>query len=64
MVGADTVTLWAESGGTRTVLTELDGRYWTYEVAKSFTGRVLGLYAVTGSVAFANVAYEGSDHAV
>ena len=61
MVGADNVTLWAESAGTRTVLTELDGRYWTYESAKSFTGRVLGLYAVTGTVAFADVTYQGSD---
>lgn len=61
MVGGDTVTLWAETAGTRTVLAELDGRYWTYESAKSFTGRVLGLYSTTGTVTFGDAVYEGSD---
>ena len=61
MVGADTVTLWAEAGGTRVDLAQVDGRYWTYESAKSFTGRVLGVYATTGSVTFTDCAYAGSD---
>ncbi len=61
MVGADTVTLWAEAAGTRTVLAELDGRYWTYESAKSFTGRVLGLYAVDGTSRSVTARYEGGD---
>ena len=41
------------------VLTELDGRYWAYETTESFTGRVLGLYAIDGTVAFTEVTYEG-----
>ncbi len=41
------------------MLTELDGRYWAYETTESFTGRVLGLYAIDGTVAFTEVTYEG-----
>ena len=33
-------------------LAELDGRYWTYETAKSFTGRVVGMFADEGTVTF------------
>ena len=63
MVGGDRIRLWAEpaAGGNRRILTELDGRYWTYEVAKSFTGRVLGAYAAEGTVVFDEIAYTGSD---
>lgn len=42
------------------VLTELDGRYWSFETTESFTGRILGLYATAGTVAFTDVTYEGS----
>ncbi|SFS13138.1 Beta-xylosidase [Microbacterium sp. cf046] len=41
------------------VLAELDGRYWAYETTESFTGRVLGLYAIDGVVTFADVTYRG-----
>ena len=45
--------------GDEVVLTELDGRYWAYETTESFTGRVLGLYAIDGTVAFSDVTYKG-----
>ena len=45
--------------GDEVVVAELDGRYWAYETTESFTGRVLGLYAIDGTVAFADVAYDG-----
>jgi xylan 1,4-beta-xylosidase len=37
----------------------LDGRYLSQETAASFTGRVLGLYAVSGELTFSDVRYEG-----
>jgi len=44
-----------------TVLAEFDGRYWSFEVAKSFTGRVLGVYASAGTVSFTDLRYRGTD---
>jgi xylan 1,4-beta-xylosidase len=55
--GGGTVRLVA--GGT--VLAEFDGRYWSFEVAKSFTGRVLGVHAVDGTVTFSDLHYSGTD---
>jgi xylan 1,4-beta-xylosidase len=43
------------------VLAEFDGRYWSFEVAKSFTGRVLGVYTADGTVTFADLRYRGTD---
>jgi xylan 1,4-beta-xylosidase len=43
------------------VLAEFDGRYWSFEVAKSFTGRVLGVYAAEGTVSFSDLRYRGTD---
>jgi hypothetical protein len=60
-MGGDRVRLLAVAGGEETLLTELDGRYWTAETCASFTGRVAGLYAVEGDVVFADLAYRGSD---
>jgi beta-xylosidase len=60
-VGGDRIRLVAAAAGVDVVLTELDGRYWTFEVAKSFTGRVVGLYATDGTVTFADFRYRGSD---
>jgi beta-xylosidase len=54
-MGADRIRLCA--GGT--VLAELDGRYWTAETCAAFTGRVIGLYAREGTVAFADFRYTG-----
>ena len=51
-VGGDVIRLFAGAGGHEVPLTELDGRYWCYETAKSFTGRVIGMYAGEGTVAF------------
>ena len=55
-VGGDRIQLVAasvaRSGRRRSCSTELDGRYWAYETTESFTGRVLGLYAIDGTVAF------------
>jgi len=62
-VGGDRIQLVAASAhdpSAEVVLTELDGRYWAYETTESFTGRVLGLYAIDGTVAFSNVTYEGT----
>jgi xylan 1,4-beta-xylosidase len=42
-------------------LAALDGRYLSAETAAAFTGRVMGLYAREGAVAFDAVRYEGSD---
>jgi hypothetical protein len=43
------------------VLAEFDGRYWSFEVAKSFTGRVLGVFAADGTVTFTDLRYRGTD---
>jgi len=60
-VGGDRIRLVAAAGGRDVVLTELDGRYWTFEVATSFTGRVVGIYAVDGTVTFRDFRYHGDD---
>ncbi|TWV53580.1 glycoside hydrolase family 43 protein, partial [Streptomyces misionensis] len=39
------------------LLAELDGRYLSTEVAGGFTGRVIGMYATEGTVAFDWFAY-------
>jgi beta-xylosidase len=52
---------WADADPV--LLAEFDGRYWSYEVAKSFTGRVWGLFAVEGTVSFSDLRYRGSDAA-
>ncbi|KJK46277.1 glycoside hydrolase [Lentzea aerocolonigenes] len=51
--GPDTISFGIEeSDGTFTVLATLDGRYLSTEVAGGFTGRVIGVYAATGTVHF------------
>jgi hypothetical protein len=59
--GGGTVRLAASGGGRDVVLAEFDGRYWSFEVARSFTGRVVGLYAVDGTVGFTGFRYRGTD---
>ena len=59
--GGGTVRLVATGGGREVVLAEFDGRYWSFEVAKSFTGRVVGLYATDGTVTFSDLRYTGTD---
>jgi xylan 1,4-beta-xylosidase len=60
-VGGDRIRLVASAGGEDVVLTELDGRYWTFEVSKSFTGRVVGMHAADGTITFPDFRYRGSD---
>ncbi|CAL9326382.1 glycoside hydrolase family 43 protein [Streptomyces sp. SudanB52_2052] len=60
--GPDTVTLGLEDAdGTFTELATLDGRYLSTEVAGGFTGRVIGMYAATGTVHFDWFDYEPLD---
>ncbi|MGW0706956.1 glycoside hydrolase family 43 protein [Streptomyces sp. NPDC002643] len=57
--GPDTVSLGVEEeDGTFVPLASLDGRYLSTEVAGGFTGRVLGMYAATGTVHFDWFDYE------
>ena len=50
-----------EEHGEHVAIAELDGRYLSTEVAGGFTGRVIGLYAAEGTVAFDWFEYAGSD---
>jgi xylan 1,4-beta-xylosidase len=51
--GPDTISLGVEdTEGTFTALATLDGKYLSTEVAGGFTGRVIGIYAATGTVHF------------
>jgi hypothetical protein len=47
-----------EADGEFEVLAELDGRYLSTEVAGGFTGRLIGMYAATGTVRFDWFDYE------
>ena len=58
----DVVLLGVEdTDGGFVVLAELDGRYLSTEVAGGFTGRVIGMYAATGTVRFDWFDYESLD---
>ena len=52
---------WLEEHGEHVAIAELDGRYLSTEVAGGFTGRVIGMYAAEGTVAFDWFEYAGSD---
>jgi xylan 1,4-beta-xylosidase len=60
-LGGDRVRLVARANGEDVLLTVLDGRFWTAEVAASFTGRVIGLFATEGTMTFTRLHAEGSD---
>ena len=47
--------------GERVDLAEVDGRFLSSETTESFTGRVIGVYAVTGDVSFQSWIAEGDD---
>lgn len=47
--------------GERRELAQIDGRLLSSETAESFTGRVIGVYAVTGDVAVTRWSAEGDD---
>lgn len=60
--GPDVVSLGSEEpDGSFTELATLDGRYLSTEVAGGFTGRVIGVYAATGTVHFDWFDYEPLD---
>jgi xylan 1,4-beta-xylosidase len=61
MMTSDYVRFIARSGGRETVLATVDGRHLSAETAASFTGRVFGVFAVSGSVTFDGLRYTGSD---
>ncbi|MGO4343791.1 hypothetical protein AB4Z02_19085, partial [Pedococcus sp. 2YAF34] len=61
MMTSDRVLLQATADGKTVTLADVDGRYLSAETAASFTGRVVGLYATTGRVAFAGLRYRGSE---
>jgi len=51
--------LTASAGDESVELANLDGRYWSIETSEAFTGRVVGMYSVRGSVRFERFAYDG-----
>lgn len=58
--GPDTIAFWLggpDAPGAEPVA-ELEGRYLSTEVATGFTGRVIGMYATDGTVAFDRFHYE------
>jgi hypothetical protein len=58
---SDRITLRASAAGEEVLLGEVDGRYLSAEAAASFTGRIYGLYAAEGTVAFRDLEYTGSE---
>jgi beta-xylosidase len=58
---SDFFHLAATIDGERVELARIDGRFLSSEVTESFTGRVIGLYAVTGDVSFQRWIAEGDD---
>lgn len=58
---SDVFRLGATIDGARVELAEVDGRFLSSETAESFTGRVIGLYAVSGQVSFRAWIAEGDD---
>jgi xylan 1,4-beta-xylosidase len=61
MMTSDLVRFVAKSAEREVELANVDGRYLTAETAASFTGRVIGVFAVSGSVTFDGFRYTGSD---
>ncbi|MEZ0448318.1 glycoside hydrolase family 43 protein [Cellulomonas sp. ICMP 17802] len=57
----DLVRLGYGSGADAVELAVVDGRYLTSDVTSSFTGRVTGMYAASGTVAFEGFEYAGHD---
>jgi len=59
---SDTFRLgFTDEGGERVELAEVDGRFLSSETTESFTGRVIGVYAVSGVVSFQRWIAEGDD---
>lgn len=60
-MSCDTVRLGFTADGAETEVAVMDGRYLTSDTCASFTGRVWGMYAARGEVAFSAATYEGDD---
>ncbi|GAA3869895.1 glycoside hydrolase family 43 protein [Tessaracoccus defluvii] len=60
-VSSDLVRLGYRDEAGEHILLEVDARYLSNETAGSFTGRVFGVYATSGTVAFAHVDYAGDN---
>jgi xylan 1,4-beta-xylosidase len=58
---SDVFHLGATVDGERVELAQVDGRFLSSEVTESFTGRVIGVYAVDGVVSFHRWIAEGDD---
>lgn len=58
---SDVFHLAATVDGERIELAQIDGRFLSSEVTESFTGRVIGLYAVSGEIAATSWIAEGHD---
>jgi hypothetical protein len=58
---SDVFHLGATIDGERIELAEVDGRFLSSEVTESFTGRVIGVYALEGAVAVHSWTAEGDD---
>lgn len=58
-LGGEAIRLLAAAAERSVLLAELDGRYWSYETAKGFTGRVVGVHAEQGTVRFLEIGYDG-----
>ncbi|WES63074.1 family 43 glycosylhydrolase [Microbacter sp. GSS18] len=58
---SDVFHLAATIDGERVELAQIDGRFLSSEVTESFTGRVIGVYAVEGRVAVTRWVAEGHD---
>lgn len=58
---SDFLHLGATIDGARVQLAQVDGRFLSSETTESFTGRVIGLYAVNGIVSFQRWTAEGDD---
>lgn len=58
---SDVFHLGATVDGERIELAQVDGRFLSSETAESFTGRVIGVYAVSGTVALTRWVAEGDD---
>ena len=57
----DVIHLGATIDGERVQLAEVDGRFLSSEMTESFTGRVYGPYAVSGTVSVIRFQAEGDD---
>ena len=58
---SDVFHLGVTTDGRRQELATIDGRFLSSETAESFTGRVIGVYAVTGDVVVTRWTAEGDD---